>query len=211
MTAPIRSNSTRALELAREGLSRPGAPSALPERLLVVDAERQIATWFEGGEAVAAWPVSTARAGIGGEAGLIPDAAGLAPHPRADRRRRGARHGLRLARADRRDVARRGARRRSDPHPHPHPRWARRRRQSGRRAAIRSQRYIYLHGTNHEDLLGRPVSHGCVRLSNDHVCQLFDAACARAISCSSRRRKRGRCPIPRARAAFTMRGSAAPA
>ena len=35
------------------------------------------------------------------------------------------------------------------------------------------QRYIYLHGTNHEDLLGRPVSHGCVRLSNEHVCELF--------------------------------------
>jgi UDP-N-acetylmuramate--alanine ligase len=34
-------------------------------------------------------------------------------------------------------------------------------------------RYIYLHGTNHEALLGRPVSHGCVRLANDHVVQLF--------------------------------------
>ena len=34
-------------------------------------------------------------------------------------------------------------------------------------------RYIYLHGTNHEGLLGRPVSHGCVRLSNDDVSQLF--------------------------------------
>src|SRR6185312_10354978 len=36
------------------------------------------------------------------------------------------------------------------------------------------ERYIYLHGTNHADLLGRPVSHGCVRLSNEHVCQLFE-------------------------------------
>ncbi len=39
----------------------------MPERLLVVDAERQVATLFEAGEAVAAWPVSTARNGIGGE------------------------------------------------------------------------------------------------------------------------------------------------
>jgi UDP-N-acetylmuramate--alanine ligase len=35
------------------------------------------------------------------------------------------------------------------------------------------ERYIYLHGTNHERLLGRPASHGCVRFSNDDVCALF--------------------------------------
>jgi UDP-N-acetylmuramate--alanine ligase len=35
-------------------------------------------------------------------------------------------------------------------------------------------RYIYLHGTNHEDLLGRVASHGCVRLSNRDVTELFD-------------------------------------
>src|SRR5262245_1045189 len=35
------------------------------------------------------------------------------------------------------------------------------------------QRYIYLHGTNHEALIGRPVSHGCVRLSNRDVTELF--------------------------------------
>jgi UDP-N-acetylmuramate--alanine ligase len=36
------------------------------------------------------------------------------------------------------------------------------------------ERYIYLHGTNHERLLGRPTSHGCVRLSNADVCCLFE-------------------------------------
>ena len=36
------------------------------------------------------------------------------------------------------------------------------------------QRYIYLHGTNQEHLLGRPHSHGCVRLANDAVITLFD-------------------------------------
>jgi hypothetical protein len=36
------------------------------------------------------------------------------------------------------------------------------------------ERYIYLHGTNHEDKLGRPVSHGCIRFSNAHVCELFE-------------------------------------
>ncbi len=35
-------------------------------------------------------------------------------------------------------------------------------------------RYIYLHGTNREQDLGRPLSHGCVRLSNADVADLFD-------------------------------------
>jgi lipoprotein-anchoring transpeptidase ErfK/SrfK len=36
-------------------------------------------------------------------------------------------------------------------------------------------RYIYIHGTNHEELLGQPASHGCVRMSNLDVLLLFDA------------------------------------
>jgi lipoprotein-anchoring transpeptidase ErfK/SrfK len=35
-------------------------------------------------------------------------------------------------------------------------------------------RYIYLHGTNQEHLLGTPHSHGCVRLSNPAVIELYD-------------------------------------
>lgn len=35
-------------------------------------------------------------------------------------------------------------------------------------------RYIYLHGTNHPDLIGQPVSQGCVRLGNDHILELFE-------------------------------------
>ena len=34
-------------------------------------------------------------------------------------------------------------------------------------------RFIYLHGTNHESQLGRPASHGCVRLGNADVVELF--------------------------------------
>lgn len=36
------------------------------------------------------------------------------------------------------------------------------------------ERYIYIHGTNHEDLLGCPASCGCVRMRNDDVIDLFD-------------------------------------
>jgi UDP-N-acetylmuramate--L-alanine ligase len=36
------------------------------------------------------------------------------------------------------------------------------------------ERFIYLHGTNQEGQLGRPNSHGCVRLSNADVADLFE-------------------------------------
>jgi len=36
------------------------------------------------------------------------------------------------------------------------------------------ERYIYLHGTNHEQLLGTPCSHGCIRLSNKDILEVFD-------------------------------------
>jgi UDP-N-acetylmuramate--alanine ligase len=36
------------------------------------------------------------------------------------------------------------------------------------------ERYIYLHGTNHEDRIGAPVSGGCVRLTNADICVVFD-------------------------------------
>lgn len=35
------------------------------------------------------------------------------------------------------------------------------------------ERCIYIHGTNREDLLGEPASHGCVRLGNADVIELF--------------------------------------
>lgn len=35
------------------------------------------------------------------------------------------------------------------------------------------QRYIYIHGTNHEDSIGTPASIGCIRMRNDDVVDLF--------------------------------------
>ncbi len=35
-------------------------------------------------------------------------------------------------------------------------------------------RYIYIHGTNQEALIGTPASHGCVRMRNADVVELFD-------------------------------------
>jgi UDP-N-acetylmuramate--alanine ligase len=35
-------------------------------------------------------------------------------------------------------------------------------------------RYIYIHGTNHEQKLGTAASHGCIRMANRDVVDLFD-------------------------------------
>jgi L,D-transpeptidase YbiS len=36
------------------------------------------------------------------------------------------------------------------------------------------ERFIYIHGTNEEHLIGQPASHGCVRMRNEDVTRLFD-------------------------------------
>lgn len=36
------------------------------------------------------------------------------------------------------------------------------------------QRFIYIHGTKHEDEIGQPASHGCIRMRNDDVIDLFE-------------------------------------
>lgn len=35
-------------------------------------------------------------------------------------------------------------------------------------------RYIYIHGTPEEGLIGKPASHGCIRMKNTDVIELFD-------------------------------------
>ena len=36
------------------------------------------------------------------------------------------------------------------------------------------RRYIYIHGTPHENEIGKPVSHGCIRMCNEDIVELFD-------------------------------------
>lgn len=45
------------------------------------------------------------------------------------------------------------------------------------------ERCIYIHGTNQEHLLGKPASHGCLRLSNRDVMELFDLSEGRELYC----------------------------
>ena len=36
------------------------------------------------------------------------------------------------------------------------------------------ERFIYIHGTNHEGEIGQPASHGCIRMRNSDLVELFD-------------------------------------
>jgi lipoprotein-anchoring transpeptidase ErfK/SrfK len=36
------------------------------------------------------------------------------------------------------------------------------------------ERFVYIHGTKHEDKIGSPASHGCVRMRNSDVVELFE-------------------------------------
>lgn len=36
------------------------------------------------------------------------------------------------------------------------------------------ERYIYIHGTNHESLIGTPFTHGCICMKNKDIIELFD-------------------------------------
>ena len=44
---------------------------------------------------------------------------------------------------------------------------------------------IFIHGTAEEELIGQPYSHGCIRMRNDDLIELYDqliAACPVQIS-----------------------------
>ena len=36
------------------------------------------------------------------------------------------------------------------------------------------ERFIYIHGTNHEESLGEPASHGCIRMGSSDLLELFE-------------------------------------
>jgi UDP-N-acetylmuramate--alanine ligase len=162
----------RALHLAQRDLARPGAPVSLPERMLVVDVEQQRATLLEKNEAVASWLVSTSRNGIGGAEGSYRTPPGW--HRVHRRIGESAESGTVFVSREPTGEAWRGEARDDDLI------LTRILTLEGLEDGVNRgpgcdslERYIYLHGTNHEALIGRPVSHGCVRLSNRDVTELF--------------------------------------
>ena len=164
----------RALELARAALRRPFAPfSTLPERVLVVDAERQRLDLVERGLVTASYPVSTAAAGIGADAGSLRTPPGW--HRIRARIGAGAETGSVFESREPTGVVWRGE-------PSDHDLILTRiltldgleegvNRGPGRDSL---ERYIYVHGTNHEELLGRPASQGCIRMASADAIELFD-------------------------------------
>jgi L,D-transpeptidase YbiS len=38
------------------------------------------------------------------------------------------------------------------------------------------ERFIYIHGTNHEESIGEPASHGCIRMKKADMAELFELA-----------------------------------
>ena len=42
------------------------------------------------------------------------------------------------------------------------------------RNANTHDRFIYIHGTNHEEKIGEPASHGCIRMRNADLLELFE-------------------------------------
>lgn len=172
--APDAPAAERALSLARAALERPKSPfPALPDRLIVVDVDRQVLTLIEDGHPAAGWAVSTATAGVGGASGSLRTppgwhrvgskiGAGAPPGSVFESRVATGEIWRGEARADDLILSRvlpldgleegvnRGA------------------------GCDSLERFIYIHGTHHEDALGRPASHGCVRMSNAGVIALFD-------------------------------------
>lgn len=149
----------------------------MTERRIRVDLSRQELTLLEGDEVIARYPVSTAARGAGERSGSEQTPRGL----HEVRARIGAGAPLRAVFVGRRptgevctpELAR------ADPDRD----WIltrilwlrgleRGRNRGGDVDSMR--RYIYIHGTPDEASLGRPASHGCIRMANADVVDLFE-------------------------------------
>jgi UDP-N-acetylmuramate--alanine ligase len=165
----------RALALARFALARPRSPfPELPPRLVLVDVFAQSLSLIEAGAVTVRYAVSTAAAGIGGESGSHRTPPGWhrihrrigqgeppgtvfesrEPTVRLWRPGDAGEEDLILTRVLTLEGLEDGVNR-----------------GPGRDSL---ERYIYLHGTNHEAAIGEPRSHGCVRLRNADVAALFE-------------------------------------
>lgn len=138
-----------------------------PGQHLLVDVPRQTVDLVDGGAVISSWDVSTSRFGLGSEEGsfktplgrfrICEKIGGGAPLwsifksrvPTGEMASPGGEEDLVLTRI----LWLEGL----DPE-----------------NANTRNRYIYFHGTNREDLIGTPASHGCIRLRNAEMAVLFD-------------------------------------
>lgn len=170
---PVLTARHRALALA--ALARPGCPfQELPVAVAVVDVARQRMGLLREGRLVFEAPVSTALNGIGGTENSFKTPPGW--HRIARKVGEGAEPGTVFRSQVPTGEVWRGEAREDDlittriltleglePGVNQGP------------GCDSLMRWIYVHGTNHEDRLGAPVSHGCLRLGNEAVVRLFEA------------------------------------
>jgi UDP-N-acetylmuramate--alanine ligase len=160
--------------LSESALGRARSPfRVLPERCVLVDIASQRALLVERGAITGSWPVSTAANGVGGAAGSFRTPPGW--HRVHRRIGEGAPPGTVFVSREPNGERWQGETRDDDLI------LTRILTLEGLEDGINRgpgcdslERYIYLHGTNHEDQLGRPCSHGCVRLGNAAIVELFD-------------------------------------
>ncbi len=152
---------------------------ARQDRVIVVDIARQQLTFYRAGFAARSWPVSTATKGAGNREGS--EQTPLGWHVVASRIGAGAPLGAIFE--GRRDTGRVAE---IEPRPVRTGKdqvttrilWL-----AGLEPGVNAgpgvdsrRRYIYIHGTHEEGLIGQPASHGCVRMRNADVIELFDEA-----------------------------------
>lgn len=143
-----------------------------PESLLVVDVERQRLYLLDRGRVVADYAVSTAAAGLGGSEGSLRTPPGL--HRIASKIGDGAPLGAVFESREPTGALWGGA-------PEPEDLILTRiltldGQEEGKNrgpGCDSLSRFVYIHGTNHEHALGVPSSHGCVRMANRDVIELF--------------------------------------
>lgn len=153
-------------------------PTYSAERLLVVDATAQTLILVENGQAVHEWVISTATNGLGSTKGSQQTPLGV--HRVAKKLGDGAPLGtIFKARQNTGRVAQilTGADERSSAdNVTTRILWL-----DGLEPGLNKggnvdsyERYIYIHGTDEEGRLGSPASHGCIRMRNADVIDLFD-------------------------------------
>ena len=163
---------------ARPAPRQPADPAPRGELSILIDGSSQTLYLMEGTELLHRWPVSTSKVGLGNQAGSNRTPTGR--HRIAQKfgasmplgtvfRARQATEQRAVIHTDGTDVAEDLVMTRIL--------WL-----EGLEPGINRglgidsyERYIYIHGTNEEGLIGRPASHGCVRMLNRHVIELFDA------------------------------------
>lgn len=152
-------------------------PAYSTQQVLLVDATIQRLLLIEAGDVTASWVISTAEAGLGNRSGSNQTPLGV--HRVA--RRYGAGAALGTVFKARRNTGRiadiltaPGARSQAD-NITTRILWL-----DGLEPGLNKggkvdsfKRYIYIHGTDEEGRLGTPASHGCIRMSNRDVVDLY--------------------------------------